>query len=199
MVNGLRLIAFAGAFTFGKSAHAHMISTGVGPFYDGFTHVFVTPADLIAALGLAILGGVGGPLRGRAVLFAMVAGWSAGILGGAVLLESEWRPLILFPALIVPVGLAIAADRDLPRIPLAVATFIVALLFGYSAGSGIQSVNYPIPIGAGMIAGLVIAASLVTALAVPRSNPRQRIALRVAGSWIAAIGLLAMAGDLQKL
>ena len=29
-------------------AHAHLMSTGFGPFYDGMTHLILSPDDLLA-------------------------------------------------------------------------------------------------------------------------------------------------------
>jgi hypothetical protein len=49
------------------SAHAHLMNTGFGPFYDGLTHLFVTPEDLLPVIALALLAGLRGPRFGRAV------------------------------------------------------------------------------------------------------------------------------------
>jgi urease accessory protein len=35
-----------------SSAHAHLMNTGFGPFYDGLTHLFVTPEDLPPVIAL---------------------------------------------------------------------------------------------------------------------------------------------------
>src|SRR5262249_26971571 len=35
-------------------AHAHLMSTGFGPFYDGLTHLFVTPEDLLLVIGVGL-------------------------------------------------------------------------------------------------------------------------------------------------
>ena len=49
------------------SADAHLMNTGFGPFYDGLTHLFVTPEDLLPVIALAFLAGLRGPRFGRAV------------------------------------------------------------------------------------------------------------------------------------
>ena len=53
------------------SAHAHLMNTGLGPFYDGLTHLFVTPEDLLPVIALALFAGLCGPQSGRAVLFIL--------------------------------------------------------------------------------------------------------------------------------
>src|SRR5512143_2039215 len=63
-------------------AHAHLMNTGFGPFYDGLTHLFVTPEDLLPAVALPLLGGWVGSRCGRVVLFALPSAWLAGSLGG---------------------------------------------------------------------------------------------------------------------
>ena len=59
-------------------AHAHMMNTGFGPFYDGLTHLFVTPEDLLPAIALALFAGLRGPAVGRVVLWALPPDWLTG-------------------------------------------------------------------------------------------------------------------------
>jgi hydrogenase/urease accessory protein HupE len=62
------------------SAHAHLMNTGFGPFYDGLAHLFVTPEDLLPVIALALLAGLRGPSFGRAVLLALPVAWLVGAL-----------------------------------------------------------------------------------------------------------------------
>jgi len=39
------------------AAQAHLVNTGLGPFYDGLSHFVLTPEDLLPALTLALLSG----------------------------------------------------------------------------------------------------------------------------------------------
>ena len=45
---------------FPQAAAAHLVSTGMGPFYDGMSHVFLTPDDVLAIVALALFSGLGG-------------------------------------------------------------------------------------------------------------------------------------------
>ena len=58
------------------------MNTGFCLFYDGLTHLFVTPEDLLQVIALALLAGLRGPAVGRAVLFALPLSWLCGSMAG---------------------------------------------------------------------------------------------------------------------
>ena len=61
---GLTLsLTLAVALAAAPPAHAHLMNTGFGPFYDGLTHLFLTPEDLLPVVALALLAGCAAPLR----------------------------------------------------------------------------------------------------------------------------------------
>ena len=64
-----------------SGAEAHLVTTGLGPVYDGLLHFALTPEDLVPALALALLAGLRGATHGRRALFVLPAAW----LGGGVL------------------------------------------------------------------------------------------------------------------
>ena len=47
------------------ASFAHLSSTGLGPFYDGLTHFWRSPEEIIPVLALAFLAGLRGPRAGR--------------------------------------------------------------------------------------------------------------------------------------
>ena len=51
-------------------AHAHLVTTGLGPVYDGITHFALSPDDILPALALALFAGLRGPPPGRRAMFA---------------------------------------------------------------------------------------------------------------------------------
>ena len=63
-------------------ADAHLVTTGLGPVYDGIGHFFLSPGDALAALALALLAGLRGTAAGRRVLFILPVAWLAGGLVG---------------------------------------------------------------------------------------------------------------------
>ena len=79
--------------------------------------------------------------------------------------------------------------RRMPHRP-GLAPFVVGLMHGFlngaeSAASGIGLVGF-----VGSLAALAVVATLTSAAAVSLAQGWTRIAVRVAGSWIAAIGIL---------
>ena len=51
-----------------QPAHAHLVNTAFGGFYDGMLHLLVTPADLLLVLGLGLLAGQAGRESARPLL-----------------------------------------------------------------------------------------------------------------------------------
>ena len=47
-----------------RPAHAHLMTTGLGPFYDGLTHLLVSPECLLPMIALALLAGLRAPASG---------------------------------------------------------------------------------------------------------------------------------------
>ena len=46
-------------------ADAHLVTTGLGPIYDGISHVLLSPDDLVPVVAMALLAGLNGPTAGR--------------------------------------------------------------------------------------------------------------------------------------
>ncbi len=169
-------------------AEAHLVTTGLGPLYDGLLHFALTPEDLVPVLALALLAGLRGVTHGRRALFVLPAAWLlGGVIGLAVHggVSPSWTALSF-----VLLGGLVALDA---RLPLAVTILLAALLglgHGYLNGSALAQPG----LGAVGLLGIVAAVFSLVALAasfvVPLRAAWARVVVRVAGSWIAAIGLL---------
>src|SRR5262249_7727204 len=57
---------------------AHLVTTGLGPVYDGMGHFLVTPEDLLPVLTLALWAGLRGAGAGRRVLGLFPSAWFVG-------------------------------------------------------------------------------------------------------------------------
>lgn len=64
------------------AAQPHLVNTGLGPVYDGISHVLLSPEDLIPLLAMALLAGLKGISAARQSLFALTGAWLAGTLAG---------------------------------------------------------------------------------------------------------------------
>ena len=162
----VRLSWLLAALLLPQAARAHLVTTGLGPLYDGITHFLVSFEDLLPVIAMSLLAGLNGPQAGRRALFVLPVAWLLGGLAGyaaGVAPAGAW--LTAVSALVL--GALVAADRRLP----------VALV--------------------GIGGAVFVAVSLLAALATAVQAQATRIAVRVAGSWIAAIGLLMLGWQLK--
>ena len=171
------------------SAHAHLMETGFGPFYDGLAHVAATPADLMMVLALALLAGQRGTTAARYALFALPLAWLAGGLLGARWPGAGALPLWTTLSFLL-VGALVALDAKVRGIGVAAIAILAGVVHGFVNGATMG------PSGASGLAltGAVAAVFCLTAIVAAEISALPagwlRIAVRVAGSWIAAAGLL---------
>jgi len=179
-----------------QAAHAHLVTTGLGPLYDGIMHFLVSFEDLLPVVAMALLAGLNGPSAGRRALFVLPAAWLAGGLAGyfsSVAPIGAW--LTALSALVL--GLLVAVDR---RLPLALVTALAALLgllHGWLNGAGIAEANREALALVGIGCAVFVVVALLAAVAASVQAQAARIAVRVAGSWIAAVGVLLIGWQLR--
>ena len=176
-------------------AHAHLITTGLGPVYDGITHFVLTPEDLLPAVALAVLAGLKGKAHARRAIFVLPitwlpAGMAGAAVGGAVPYSLAWLPLLVMG------GLVAADPRLSPRATTAIAAVLGAIL-GYANGCAMAQAGAGVRGIAGIAAAVFVVVTLASAAAAAWQAGWMRIAWRVAGSWIAAGGLLLLGWSLR--
>jgi urease accessory protein len=167
---------------------AHPIK-GVGDFYAGMLHPLTALDFLLPWIALALF--AGRQNRDGALLTLVI--FPVAIILGAVL--ALWIPqpgwlaganLAIIPLL----GLAVALAFSFPASVVVILAALVGLIQGLANGSEITAAVSPWR----FIPGLATVAALVIAygIGVVRSleKPWTRVAVRVAGSWIAAIGIM---------
>jgi hydrogenase/urease accessory protein HupE len=169
-------------------AEAHLVTTGLGPLYDGLLHFALTPEDLVPVLALAMLAGLRGATHGRLALFVLPLAW---LLGGTIGLTVHGGVSPGWTALsFVLLGGLVAADA---RLPLGATTLLAVLLglgHGYLNGSALAQPGLGVVGLLGIAAAVFTLVALAASFVVPLSAVWARVVVRVAGSWIAAIGLL---------
>lgn len=168
---------------------AHLVQTGFGGFYDGLAHWALSPRDLLVTLGVALLGGAGGVASARTATLTLPLAWA---IGGAIgwqnaeIGEMTWATT----ASVGVVGLLIAVTRSLPAGFVLALAAAIGLIHGLANGSVMVGEDRE-PL---TLVGTVIAVGVVTLLGSAGlskvENHAGRIAIRVGGSWLAAIGLL---------
>ena len=178
-------------------AQAHLNSTGMGPIYDGLMHFLMSPEDLAPVLALALLAGLRGANYGRRALFVLPSAWLLGGLIGLTATSSSIHPAASAFWFLLLGGL-LAADA---KLSLRVTTALAALLglyHGYlnATGLGLSSTSAAVLLG--LIFAVFVLVALAAALVVQLRASWARIAVRVAGSWIAASGLLMLGWAMRK-
>jgi len=174
-------------------ADAHLVTTGLGPVYDGIGHFFLSPGDALAALALALLAGLRGTMAGRRALFVLPAAWLAGGVAGLTTMSSLSSPdAFAGPLTLLLLGIFIAADISLSATVVAALAALVGLAQGFFNGVGMHEAGT----GRGLLQllgvtiTLFVFVALVAATAVVAKPMWARTIVRVMGSWIGASGLL---------
>ncbi len=176
-------------------AGAHLVTSGLGPVYDGMEHMMLSPEQWIMVAGLGLLAGMSGPATGRSVLFLFPGAWLLG--GGAgYFLQFALSPLFSAAALMIVGGL-VAADLKAGRNIVAAIAVGLGFLQGYLNGVSFSAVD-----GAPLaLLGASVAAFVIVALGaglVVNAGGWRRMVVRVAGSWMAAIGILLVGWTIRK-
>lgn len=177
------------------AARAHLASTGLGPVYDGVAHLFLSLDDLLPLVALALLAGLAGPAAGRRVLFALPLAWlCGGLLGFALALPEPPAAVTAVPLLAL--GLLVAANRPIgANAALGLATAL-GLLHGGLNGASIAAAGREAVALVGIAGAAFVLTAWLAAGVVAWRAPAARIAVRVAGSWLAATGLLMLGWSL---
>jgi hydrogenase/urease accessory protein HupE len=191
-----RTLLASAAFLVPRSAHAHLVTSGLGPFYDGVSHFAITPEDLLPALALALLAGQRGAQAGRRTLFVLPAAWLAGGCVGLAAATTHAATAVTAASLVLVGGLVASEARLRPEWVTAL-TLVVGLVHGYLNGAVMSSARLGTFGLAGIVAALFALVALAAAAVVATRVPWGRIAVRVAGSWIVAVGLLLVGWSLR--
>jgi urease accessory protein len=171
------------------TTHAHLVNTGLGPFYDGVSHFALTPEDLLPALALSFLAGQRGSRAGRLALFALPGAWLLGGLVGLALPTVRSETALTTVSFLALGGLVAAEARLRPEW-VSVLAVVLGILHGYFNGAAMSQAKLGALGLVGIVSTLFVLVALGGAFVVALRAPWARIAVRVAGSWIVAIGLL---------
>jgi urease accessory protein len=171
-----------------NNAQAHLVTTGLGPIYDGISHLALSPEVWVPVLALALFAGLRGAAAGRLTLFLLPVAWLVGALVGC---RTETVSLTAISAISFLVsGALVAADLRLKRGTVAT----IAVVFGFCDGCLNSLAIRPMHSGSlelvGAVAALFVAVAIVAAFVIWLKRPWMRVAVRVVGSWITATGLL---------
>ena len=177
-------------------AHAHLVTTGVGPFYDGAAHFFLSFEELLPVLALALLAGLRGARYSRWLIALLPLAW----LGGAAL-ASAFRPgselALATTALLIVPGVLAVLDRAWPLWLVAALAALYGTWAGFMNGAAMAAAGLGVRGVLGAASMAFVVAVLGAALVLSLRSAGLRVAARVAGSWLAALGLLSLGWALK--
>ena len=170
-------------------AHAHLVTTGLGPFYDGAMHLAFSPEDLLGLLAIALLAGLCGPKAGRWTVAVVPVAWFSGAMIGLLAPPIPPLPALGIASLFV-IGLLVALDLKLPEGGIATLGGVFGLMHGLLNGVALSAAPERGLNLLGILATGFVLLLLVSATAVSLRSGWTRVAIRVAGSWVVAVGML---------
>lgn len=175
-------------------ALAHAVDQRFGDFYGGMLHPLSSLGAVLPLIGLSLLAGQQGAERARWILLAIPAGLLLGAIAGISESPHTWIEWTNRGSLLV-VGLAVAAGVRPPQPMLISVAIVLGMSHGFENVADITSSVSLQRFLPGLVCTGVCLAAIAAAVSVSARQPWQKIAVRVAGSWIAAIGLLIMAAE----
>ena len=170
-------------------AQAHLVNSGLGPFYDGALHLLLSPGDLLGLVAAALLAGQQGARAARLMVIALSMSWLlAGMLAMRlpISLDLSWLSVSSFMML----GLLVAADTRLPAVAVAALGWVYGALHGLLNGSALAAMGAGFSTLFGIVLTAMLLAILITAALLPERAPWIRVSVRVMGSWVVAVGML---------
>ena len=172
-----------------STALAHLVTTGLGPFYDGALHLLLSPEDLLGLLAVVMLAGFQGAKAGRIAVITLTATWflfSFVSLNLTIGFDFPW--LSIFSVIIL--GAMVAINPTLPPAVTASLAGLYGALHGLLNGSALAAMDNGFLSIVGVSVIVLIIGLLFSAWIVSLKAAWTRIVIRVAGSWIAAVGIL---------
>jgi hydrogenase/urease accessory protein HupE len=170
-------------------AHAHLVNTGLGPCYDGAMHLALSPDDWLGLLAVALLAGLCGSQAGRWTLVVLPVTWLAGSVAGLVAFRVPELPGLSILSFVV-LGLFVALDAKFPAWGVATLGGLFGLLHGLLNGAALREADAGMLNVFGIVTTVFILLLLGSAAVVSLRPAWTRIVVRVAGSWVVAVGML---------
>jgi len=178
-----------------RSADAHLMTTGLGPVYDGISHFLLSPDDVIPVLALALLAGLRGAEHSRRVALLLPAAWLTGGLAGLCIMVPPGPDLSWFPMLLL--GALVAADLRLGIRAIMALAALLGISHGFLNESGMGETAGTLQALLGMAGAIFVLVILVEAAVVAFRSMPVRIGVRILGSWTAATGILLLGWSLR--
>jgi len=180
------------------TAQAHSPVPGAGDFISGLLHPLTTPTHVLLIVGLGLVAGRR-PLAELKMPMAVFAALAALAL---TLTATGWIKSV-YPPVLIAIALVAAALLALEKMltPAALSALFAAAALALGLDSAVETGSTTTRIKTLLGNGLsliVLVADLAIYVSLAGEAKWLKIALRIAGSWILAIGLLVLAFSLRR-
>lgn len=187
------LVALAVWMAAPRMAQAHLVTSGAGPFFDGVAHFFVSPDDLLVVVAIALLSGLAGKTAARQLVVMLPVAWLTGTMAGIRLAGRIEGCGWISAVTLLAAGLLLGINPKLPPRVFVLMAIVIGGVHGTMNGAAMAATETSALASIGIVVAAGIVALLLSAAAASLTTLWQKIAVRVIGSWVAAIGLLALA------
>jgi urease accessory protein len=159
------------------------------PLYDGILHVLLNPSFILPVAGAALLASQGGRELLALAQVALAGGVAAG--SAVTFIGLSWSGVAVANRLfIVAAGLLVALDARLPRPVVLAVVMLGGGLTGHELLVSEPPAASPVWFCLGAVLGAMVLQGGVGALTLPVNAPWAKVAVRITGSWIAAVGII---------
>jgi len=171
-------------------AAAHLVNTRFGNFYDGMQHPLTAMEHMIPWLAIGLLAGLQ-PKAGRWMLLTFPIGLALGTVLAVAAPGFGFVTAVNLGSFIL-LGAFVALALPLPPLLLAALVGALGVSHGYANGLAMNAATNPwlFTPGAVTVGYLVVLLVAAATAIVANKWSAARIAVRAAGSWIFAIGIL---------
>ncbi|WP_441259427.1 HupE/UreJ family protein [Bradyrhizobium sp. 521_C7_N1_3] len=193
-LNCARLLMAAAMLLAGaNTAEAHIVAARLGDFYMGVVHPLTDLQDVVLWTATGVLAGTLGAAKGRWLIVVFPLGLLAGLSFGQVFSATSTQ--LSDAAMMLAIGLLIAAAAQVPTLMLCAIAFAVAVIRGAANGADLGPEADRLLFAAGLACvgyGAITLAMAMTAVFTNSDGVAswRTIAVRALGGWIAAIGLM---------
>jgi urease accessory protein len=183
--------ALAAGLAWSQPACAHSLSSRFGDFYGGVLHPLTALEHLLPILALGLLAGQQGTRAARWLLLIFPLALLIGAALATVMPPISGVRLANDVSFAV-LGLLVAAAWRVPLALLIMLGALFGLSHGYENGRAItpETAAHLFVLGVAVVGAVATALVGAATIAAAGQAAWPRIAVRIAGSWIAAIGIM---------
>ena len=183
---------------FQETRGGHLVTTGLGPFYDGAMHLLLSPGDLLGLVAAVLLAGLCGPKAGRWTVIALPLAWLIAGLIGLNLPVGVDLPWLSVVSLVILGGL-VAVNPTMPPAAVAAMAASFGALHGLLNGSALAAIGAgPLSI-AGIATTVLVIGLLCSAGVVSLKAAWTRVAEDEYEGYVFRIGYLGFSSYLEDV